>query len=234
MKKFILLIILLLLICILTTTLGTLNEQNMQDRAIEQLTKQKSDIKNQTELPLMNFASLQSKNPDIIAWITINDTDIDYPITQAKDNDYYLHYDAEKNKNKNGSIFLDYRNNPDFNDNNNIVYGHNMKNGKMFADINLFKDENYFNSHATGHIYTPQKTYCFEIFEVAVVPSVGDAYTWVFDSEASWNFYIAQIQKDAMFLREINLSWRDRIITLSTCSYEFKNARTVILAKIIN
>lgn len=233
MRKLISFITVIVLISGIATAFVIFNTQDTQDKRIEQLVKQKPEIAAVDELPLMDFTSLQSKNPDIVAWLTLDGTAIDYPITQAKDNEYYLHYDAEKNRNINGSIFLDYRNNFDFSDNNSIVYGHNMDSGQMFADINRFKDESYFNSHTLGRLYTPQKTYNLEIFEVALVRSVGNTYTWSFDSSSSWDLYIDQLKKDAMFLRETDLEWRSKIITLSTCSYEFQNARTVLLAKLV-
>ncbi len=185
------------------------------------------------DYPLMDFTSLQSRNPEIVAWLSLDDTDISYAITQTNNNDYYLQYSCFKEKDKNGAIFLDYRNSSDFSDPNSIVYGHNMIRGKMFTEINLFKDQDYFDAHPSGWLYTPEKTYRLEILAVAVVPSIGNAYTWSFDSSSSWDEYTSQLKSDAKFLRDSDIRWGERLVTLSTCSYEFTEARTILVAKLV-
>ena len=87
------------------------------------------------------FAGLKKVNPDVIAWIQIPALDISYPVVQGKDNYYYLHHMFDGQENKNGSIFVDYHNQPDFLDSNTIVYGHNMKNGSMFGTLDRYQDQ---------------------------------------------------------------------------------------------
>lgn len=220
--------------------------ENEQDKAMDTQIENKPSLQKTDETSpdaqdkaaeaqwsVRDFSKLLKQNDQIIAWITINNTKIDYAITQADNNEYYLHRDDRKKENKNGSIFLDYRNSAEFEDPNSILYGHNMKSGRMFAGVNLFKDKSYFDAHKSGWLYTPDKTYKLEIFAVAVVPDTGNAYTWAFDSQSAWDAYIKQLKKDAKYMRKTDLGWGERVVTLSTCSYEFKDARTVLLAKII-
>ncbi len=245
MRKALLLLLTLLLCGALVALLSRNQAERRQDEAVDRIVAQKPVVMPATPAtpvapdaqndswPLMDFSQLKQSNAEIVAWLTLDNTTIDYPITQAPDNDTYLHIDAYGKKNKNGSAFLDYRLHADFSDPNNIVYGHNMESGKMFADINLFKDENYFHSHTSGWLYTPDKTYRLQLFEVAVVPSIGNAYTWSFEASSAWDAYLTQLSQDAKHKRDIDLQWGDRLLTLSTCSYEFKNARTILIAKLI-
>jgi sortase B len=184
------------------------------------------------ELPLLNFTPLQTANPDIAAWLTLDDTDIDYPVVQGKDNSYYLTRTAEKKNSKNGAIFLDYRANPDFSDFSSVLYGHHMKSGKMFAGLVKFKDKAFFDSHTTGTLYTPGKTYRLEIFAAAVTKPDSDYYNYAFVSPSERESHLRMIGETAKLYRDIGATEQDKILTLSTCSYEYKDARTVVLAKI--
>jgi sortase B len=187
----------------------------------------------ETALPLMDFTNLPISNPDITAWLTIPDTGIDYPVAQTADNDYYLHRDAQRKANKNGALFLDYRVHADFSDFNSVIYGHNMRNGKMFGKLTRFKAQEYFNTHPVGMLYTPGKTYRLEIFAVAVVKQNSDCYDYAFTSPAARQAHLRMISENAKLLREdIVVTEKDRIVTLSTCSYEFMDARTVVIAKL--
>lgn len=95
----------------------------------------------------IDFAGLKAVNPDVIAWIQIPALDISYPVVQGKDNAYYLHHLFSGESNINGSIFVDCHNQPDFTDQNTIVYGHNMKNGSMFGTLDKYQDKELFEQH---------------------------------------------------------------------------------------
>jgi sortase B len=184
------------------------------------------------ELPLLNFSPLHATNQEIAAWLTLDGTDIDYPVVQGKDNNYYLTRTAEKKNSKNGAIFLDYRANPDFSDFSSVLYGHHMKSGKMFAPLVKFKEKAYFDSHKTGTLYTPGKTYRLEIFAAAVTKPDSDYYNYAFASPSERESHLNMIKDTAKLYKDIGITEQDKILTLSTCSYEYKDARTVVLAKI--
>lgn len=93
--------------------------------------------------------ALQKLNKDMAGWLTIADTEIDYPILQSTDNDYYLHHNYKNEKARAGSIFKDYRNTNEFLDKNTIIYGHNMKDGSMFADLRKYLDKDFLAAHPT-------------------------------------------------------------------------------------
>jgi sortase B len=182
--------------------------------------------------PLMDFSELRSENGGIWAWLIIDGTEIDYPVVQAENNSYYLPRDARRNYNKNGALFLDYRVRSDFSDFNNVIYGHHMKSGRMFQNLVLFKDLGFFDGHSTGFLYTSEKTYRLTIFAVALTAPSEDYYEYVFVSPSDREKHLSMIKNTAMYYRDGIVTEKDRILCLSTCSYEYAEARTVVLAKL--
>ena len=183
-------------------------------------------------LPLMDFTGIKAENPDIIAWLTVPDTVIDYPVVQAKDNEAYLHTDAKKHANKNGALFLDYRVHADFSDFNSVIYGHHMKSGAMFQNLIKFKEQAFWDSHWFATLCTPEHTYILEFIAVAVIRPDSGLYRYAFASPSGRTAHLEEIRSAAKFYRDAGMTGDDRIVTLSTCSYEFNDARTVVIAKL--
>lgn len=182
--------------------------------------------------PLMDFGPLVAEGPDIRAWIALDGTKIDYPVVQGEDNSRYLNRTPKGDKAKQGSIFLDYRCKSDFSSFVSVVYGHNMANGSMFKGLIPFKGKSYFDEHASGTLYTPAQTYALEIFAVAVVPSDSEAYRFALVTPAERKDYQETIRQASTHYRDIGLGTNDKILILSTCSYEFEDARTVVAARL--
>ena len=180
-----------------------------------------------------DFGALQTGNPDIIAWLAIPGTVIDYPVVQTSDNDFYLSHDAQKNINTNGALFLDYRAHPDFSDFVNVIYGHHMQSGIMFQNLMNFKDQTFFDNQRIGTLYTPEKTWQLEFFATAVVSYDSDIYDYTLSSPAEKEAYFEGVKEVALQYRDIDLSASDRIVVLSTCSYEYADARSVVLARLV-
>ena len=180
-----------------------------------------------------SLSELIALNPDVRAWLTVDDTGIDYPVVQGKTNMDYINTDVYGNYALSGSIFLDCRNAKDFSDFYTLLYGHHMDGGMMFGNVERFHDSTYFESHTTGTLYTPDKTYQLEIFACIAI----DAYDqMVFDPAGqnepeSRTAMLAYITENALQYREIGLSAEDQIIGLSTCSDVSTNGRTVVYAR---
>ena len=188
-----------------------------------------------SEPPLMDFTKLKSKNEEIIGWITLEDTMIDYPIVQGSNNSYYLSRSAEKRSSKSGAIFLDYRAEKDFSNFSSVIYGHNMKAGTMFGGLVKFKDKSYFDEHKTGYICTPDKTWKLQVVSVAITQPDSEYYKYAFSSEAEKMSHIEMMKDKVLYWHEDEaLNSEDKILVLSTCSYEQKNARTVLVVKLID
>ena len=200
--------------------------------AVDDLLTMKPGSDDADSVPV-DFTSLRTANSDIIAWLTIPDTAIDYPVMQAADNQYYLHYDVDKKENKNGAPFLDYRAHADFSDFNNVIYGHHMRSGRMFQNLVKFKEKAFFDSHTAGTLYTPNQTWRLGIFAVAVTPEHSAWYDNTLFSIAKKEAHLQMMQKTAMYYRDIGVTADDRIVLLSTCSYEYNGARLVVAARLM-
>ena len=223
----------IVLMCVSSRHLYTdYNEQRDSDAQIA-LKPSVPEMGNSPEaLPLMDFTSLKDQNKDITAWLKIDGLGIDYPILQSVDNSYYLTHTAEKKSNKQGSVFLDYRNSYDFSDFYSIVYGHNIKNGKMFGTLPRMKESDYFDRITTGTLYTPLKTYRLEIFAVVVTGPESNFYRYIFPDTASREEFFDMIREYSKQYRDIGVTVKDTLIAMSTCSYEYENARTIVIARL--
>ena len=177
---------------------------------------------------------LSAINSEYKFWLKVDNTNIDYPVVQSKDNDFYLTYDFNKNPLASGSIFMDYRNNFE-KDNSIIVYGHNMKNKTMFAQLTKFKDKNFFNENNLIKVEYKNNTYIYEVFSVYTADLNNEDYLKVdFKDENDYKKYINYIKDKSLYKKDIELNSNDNLITLYTCSYEFENARTIIHGKLIS
>ena len=193
-----------------------------------------------TEEPISPLlAQLKTINPDITAWITLPDTAIDYPVMQGSSNYSYINTDVYGNFALAGSIFLDYRNSDDYLDLYSLLYGHNMSKNRMFSDINLYKEEDFFKDNTLGIMLTKDGWHILESLSVIVVPASDSS---LFNPE-NWNYLDGEgiyklAQENALFtcekglqaLREqIDAGETPRLVSLSTCSNEFTDARTILL-----
>lgn len=180
------------------------------------------------QMPIcIDFDALKQENNDIIGWIYCPDTPINYPVVKGKDNNQYLRADLKGKYLVSGTIFADYRNNEVGEDKNYIVYGHNMKNSTMFGTLVKYKDQTYYDSHPILYFLTPERNYIIELIAGAVVKRDSDIY-----QTAPADNTIADIMIKSTFNSTVEIGKGENIITLSTCSYEFNNARYVVVGKL--
>lgn len=185
---------------------------------------------------------LKNINGDYIMWLNVDGTNIDYPVVVYSDNDFYLERDFYKNDSSSGSIFMDYRNKTDYK--NIILYGHNMRNQTMFNNLEKFKDNNFWDEKHKIYIYRDGYKYTYEPFSVYVAEPSFDYTVTDFSKDITFSEYLKKcsdlsIFDDSIYLKNpgllkgFNIS-SERILTLSTCSYEFDDARTVLHARLID
>jgi len=196
-----------------------------------------AELPEQPAGPAVNqsFINLQAMYPDVVGWLTIPNTQIDYPFAQSHDNDFYLRRDLDQNAAQAGTIFMDYRNSSSFSDFNTVIFGHNMKNGSMFGTLKDFNDQTFFDNNRTGIIFLADETYEIEFMAFSVIkPDDPVIYNPNIVSEADKLNFLEYVRNTARYYKAIGATATDRIVTLSTCSYEFNDARMVLIGKLIN
>lgn len=181
----------------------------------------------------IDFSLLKSLNSDLVGWIGTEDNEIDYPLVQGEDNEYYLTHLFTLEKNKLGSIFFDYRNQTDFSDRNTIIYGHNMKDGSMFSSLIEYKNESYYLANPTLPIFTPDGNYLIEFFAGIVVDGSYESVRFDFKNDMEFMEYVDSLIEQSTFKSQIRISEQDRIVTLVTCSYEYQNARYALYGRVV-
>ena len=175
----------------------------------------------------VDFDTLKASNSDVIGWIYGEDTIIDYPVVQADDNSYYLRRMLNGKYNKNGTIFMDYRNSSDLSDFHTIIYGHNMKNNAMFGTLTEYASQEYYDKHPVLWLLTPDKNYQIELIGGFITPADSEIYSFPTTVEGR-DKLISIVCKKSNFKSEVEICPEDRIVTLSTCTYEYDDARYVL------
>ena len=170
-------------------------------------------------------------NDDIVGWIRLPGTRIDYPVVQGIDNNFYVYHDIQRHPSGAGTIFIDRRNNENFTDFNTVVYGHNMLNGSKFADLKNFSDVGYFHNNPTGSLFLIDATYILEIFAYLRVEH-NDRIIYGSKSDENFQEFIDYVRSIATNYRDVQLSGEDRFVTLSTCDNDFPDYRFVVLARL--
>lgn len=207
-----------------------LADQNYQEiRDLRIMSNQDDPIGNTS----IDFESLSKINPDIIGWIGFEGLEIDYPVVQTKDNEFYLNHLFSLEKNKLGAIFVDYRNKSDLSDRNTIIYGHNMKNGSMFSSLTNYKSQDYYDANPDILLVTKEKKYRVDFFAGLVVDGSYESVRFSFSDEDDFNQYINSLEDMSTFKSSVIVGPQDRIISLVTCSYEFNNARYALYGKLV-
>ena len=180
-----------------------------------------------------NEEQLKSINSDYKMWIQIENTNINYPVVQGSDNDYYLKHNFRKESNISGTVFVESANDID-NDKNIILYGHNMRNGTMFNNITNYKEESFFNEDNKINIIMNNTLYEYEVFSV-YVKNVSEVNLAIgFASEDEFINYAYNQADESIYKKDVDFSAEDNLITLVTCSYEFTDARTIVVARRCN
>ena len=183
-----------------------------------------------------DFSELLAVNPDVCGWITLDNTNVDYPVLQGETNFTYINTDVYGNFALAGSIFLDTRCSKEFTDPYSLIYGHHMADSKMFGDLDLYKDETFFQENTTGSLVLPGKAYQLEIIACLLVPASEDHIfeptTW---QDSNISRLLEFVENNALnlhdeIMRELKAAENPfKILALSTCSYEYTDARTIVL-----
>ena len=206
-------------------------QNELNSEIVESVIVLNNDVEESDEPLKVDFTALKEKNNDIVAWIYSEDTQINYPIVKTKNNDYYLRRLIDGSYNIAGTLFMDYRNSEDFTDYNTIIFGHNMKNGTMFGSLPNYQKQEYYDSHKEIYLYTENKNYVIEIFAGYITSSESDIYKFPKTADTNEKLIKTAIN-NSTFKSNIEPTKEDKIITLSTCTYTFENARYILVVRL--
>ncbi|MBQ0041606.1 MAG: class B sortase [Clostridiales bacterium] len=179
----------------------------------------------------IDWDKLRKTNEDVVGWIYLKDSNIDYPIVKSHDNKEYLTTLFDKTYGVSGSIFVDCETDSPFNQFNTVVYGHHMKDGSMFNNLKKFKDRDYADSHSRFELITPDAKYHLDVAAFLNCPSDSYIYNPNIAGDGRGEFF-QTINNLAEYKTEVKLKENDKIVVLSTCAYEYEGARYVIIGKL--
>ena len=185
------------------------------------------------EIPeLIDFDKLHEISRDAVAWLLSPGTKINYVIAQSKDNDYYLQRLLDGTAASGGTLFADCRNSADFTDWNTLVYGHNMKNGTMFAELMNYRNPSYYEEHPVMYLYIPGRRYKLELM-AGYTTTVNDVIFSIPATKAGRDEVLYHAGRVSSFISGITAGGKDKLVTLSTCSYAYDDARYVVIGRIV-
>ena len=175
------------------------------------------------------FSDLMDLNPDMRGWLTVEGTNIDYPVVQGEDNIRYVNTDVYGNYSLAGSIFLDYRNASDFSDSYCLLYGHHITGDVMFGGLINFRDASYFSRHETAILYTPNQVYTVKLFACLETSAYDGQVFGPGDlSQEEMEALLARLRTESIQFRDIGVTGQDRILAMSTCTEAASNSRTIV------
>ena len=187
---------------------------------------------------LPEYEKVHQKNQKLIGWVKIDDTIIDYPVMQTINNEYYLDHNFNQEEDRNGCIFMDYQCDVIKGCDNIILYGHHMKSGKMFGTLNKYSSESYFEEHPViqfDTIYEKGKYQVMYVFRSKVYSEEDVTFKYYqfinAASEMEFNSYLNEMAALSLYDTGVTAAYGDKLLTLSTCDYQEKKGRFVVVAK---
>lgn len=187
-----------------------------------------TEAKDKEQAPMaIDWDTLKQINPDIVGWLYCEGTKINYPVTQ-RDNEYYLKHLFNGTYNSCGTLFMECHADSAMTGLNTILYGHSMRDKSMFGSLLDYKSQSYYEKHPTMYYLTPSKNYRIDLFSAhdSLLEEYG--YETSFSSEDSYEAYLEDLQAHSDFTSTVKPSKEDKILTLSTCAYEYEDERYAV------
>ena len=214
-----------------------------EERVIEEneetvIGKNTEEQKKETER-MLQVKQLQGQNTDIVGWLEIENTNINYPVLQGADNNYYMTHNYKNEKSKNGSIFLEANYNWNIPSNNLLIYGHNLGNGMMFQELLKYEKKSFYQEHPVIRFTTAEEDTEYEIISVfksrVYYKSEKNVFRYYYfinnESEEEYNEFVKNAKNASLYPIDATASYGDQLITLSTCSYYVEDGRFVVVGR---
>lgn len=196
----------------------------VQDK-VEKPDVSSSDVKDETDLDI-DWEGLKAINSDIVGWIYLPDTNINYPVVKGSDNTYYLNHAYDKTPIHYGAIFMDTNTDFDSGALNTFIYGHNVWHGTMFRELENYSSESFYRDHPVFYYYTPNHKYKCSIISFYMDTFDADTYKYDYADREHFEDYLKQIKQKSKYVTDQSIDNVERIISLYTCSYENENPFT--------
>ena len=183
------------------------------------IVEDKNEDENKEEYTV-DFNKLKEQNNETVAWIKVNNTNVEYPVVRATNNSFYLNHSFDKSKNSAGWIFADYKNKFDNTDKNIVIYGHNMRDDSMFGSLKNILNSDWYNNEENTNIalYTENEKYIYKVFSIYKIESEDYYIKTEFSNDNEFEKFIKTIKKRSIKNFNIDISKEDSILTLSTCA----------------
>ena len=214
-----------------------LNDIDIMENNIESNKNENAIAINEETERMTKIKKLQEENSDIVGWIEIEGTNINYPVLQGKNDEYYLTHNYKKEKSQKGSIFLSKDYDLKLPSDNLLIYGHNLVNGQMFNNLLKYKDKEFYRKHPDIRFTTEKEDLKFEIFSafyskvfLKSEENVFRYYNFVTaKSEKDYNNFVENAKRASLYDTDKEAKYGDRLITLVTCSYHVEDGRFVVI-----
>ena len=204
--------------------------------------EEEKEVTNQVTERMQQVKSLKMENEDIVGWLEIENTKINYPVLQGTDDEYYLTHNYKKEKTQKGSIFLSKDYNWEEKSSNLQIYGHNMDNGEMFHELLKYENKKFYEQHPTIRFTTEEEDAIYEIISVfksrVYYQSEKNVFRYYYfinaETEEEYNAFVKNAKKVSLHEIKATAKYGDQLMTLSTCSYHTEDGRFVVVARKIN
>ena len=213
--------------------------EEKETKETEEITEKTNEVENKETERMLKVKELQKENADIVGWLEIENTNINYPVLQGEDNEYYMTHNYKKEKSKNGSIFLNKDYDWNIPSSNLLMYGHNLGNGTMFQELLKYQNKEFYNNHKVIRFTTAKEDAEYEIISVfksrVYYKSEQNVFRYYYfinaNTEEEYNNYVENAKKASIYEIEPTAKYGDQLITLSTCSYHVKDGRFAVVGR---
>lgn len=239
---FILLVIIICSVIYIVKYFLAREEVKEESNLLNTITVDKTDITPKKTERMLQVEELKKKNSDIIGWIEIEGTNINYPVLQGSDNDFYMTHNYEKEESVYGSLFLDKDYDWKRGSNNLLIYGHNMQDGSMFHDLLNYADKDYYEEHPIIRFTTPEEDAEYEIIAAfrsrVYYKSEQNVFRYYYfvnpESKEEYEEFVKNAKEASIYDTRNTAEYGDKLITLSTCSYHTEDGRFAVIGRKIN
>lgn len=205
----------------------------------EMIATENAEKQNEETERMLQVKQLQEQNADIVGWLEIENTNMNYPVLQGTDNRYYMTHNYKKESSKNGSIFLDANYNWNIPSNNLLIYGHNLGNGMMFQELLKYEKESFYQEHPVIRFTTAEEDAEYEIISVfksrVYYKSEKNVFRYYYfinsESEEEYNQFVKNVKNASLYPIDATANYGDQLITLSTCSYYVDDGRFAVVGR---